>query len=433
MKKSIAPRILGWSGISLLAALLAGPIAKAQPPNATELYLFGQVRYSWRSMLQGDTDTALYRVANARLITVPVKTEPPDSRRVAMPYATVADTELRVLAILGEPTMPVRFRVLSMDAPEVFRQFQLDIDGQSASGRHLCDIPGRGRTLFIRLMTMRSLGPPHSFRTLDVTTGKWSDASPDLYSHIREVGGGEGYEIPKEQGIGVRQRTDGQMVVPVDDREIPVGPPLPAELRFPAQYPWIVLRNGHMLVAVDIREGLPSPVVYRVFDERGKAWRRLEIPGNRAWNVRAFGPWMSGIIDSGGRGQPRRPSPGRPEPDDWSNFDNIDTYLLHENIYRSGQLFVYNVETNRYYEWDTHNGDCEVILVETGQVYYRVDRAIYRAPIEAKDLGKPVLVVEDKAVPTVHWAFWGPPPEVQRPPKGKGVQVRDRSSRPHLE
>jgi hypothetical protein len=425
MKKSITARIPGWSGIAVLTVLLAGPIVKAQPANATELYLFGQVRYSWRSMLQDETETALYRVANGRLITVPAKTEPPDSSRTLLPYGVIADTELRILAVLGEVDMPTRVRLLSMEVPDFFRLSELNVEGQLPSGMHLCDIPGRGKSVFFRLMTMKGLGPPHSFRTLDVATGKWSDASPDLYANVRLVGGLWGYELSEKEGVSVLQHTDGQMVVRVDDREIPVGQPLPADLRFgPGQHPWIFLRNGHMLVAVDIRAGLPSPVVYRVFDERSKTWRRLEIPGNRSWNVRAFGPWMSGIIDSGGRGQPRRPSPGRPEPDPNGQFDTIDTYLLGENIYRSGQLFLYNVETNRYYEWDTHNGDCEVILVEAGQVYYRVDRAIYRAPIEAKDLGKPVLIVDDKAVPTVHWAFWGPPPEAHGPPKREEIRGR---------
>jgi len=46
-------------------------------------------------------------------------------------------------------------------------------------------------------------------------------------------------------------------------------------------------------------------------------------------------------------------------------------------------------------------------------VYYRVDNAIYRAPIGEKELGKPELLVEDNVVRGIHWAFFGPAPPSQ--------------------
>jgi hypothetical protein len=74
------------------------------------------------------------------------------------------------------------------------------------------------------------------------------------------------------------------------------------------------------------------------------------------------------------------------------------------------------VPGRRYYQWDTHDADSEVILVEDGQVYYRVDQAIYRAKIGEKELDKPELLVEDKEVPGIHWAFFGPTTPVAAAP-----------------
>jgi hypothetical protein len=117
---------------------------------------------------------------------------------------------------------------------------------------------------------------------------------------------------------------------------------------------------------------------------------------------------MAGLEEEWQGVNKHRPSPGRPKNADWHRFITVDDYLEEKRVYRSGILFLYNVEAHQYYEWDTHNGDCEVLLVEDGQVYYRVDQAIYRAKIGEKELGKPELLVEDKEVPGIHWAFFGP-------------------------
>ena len=101
-------------------------------------------------------------------------------------------------------------------------------------------------------------------------------------------------------------------------------------------------------------------------------------------------------------------------------FDTVDDYLQDGAMYRPGTLFLYDVAGGRYYQWDTHDGDSEVILVEDGQVYYRVDQAIYRAKIGEKALDKPELLVEDEAVPGIHWAFFGPAtPAPANPPAGR--------------
>jgi len=50
-------------------------------------------------------------------------------------------------------------------------------------------------------------------------------------------------------------------------------------------------------------------------------------------------------------------------------FRTIDEYLSCPTTVLfalpPGILFLYNVQTRRFYEWDTHDGDCEVLLVKT--------------------------------------------------------------------
>ncbi|NOS90744.1 MAG: hypothetical protein HOP30_02370, partial [Cyclobacteriaceae bacterium] len=74
--------------------------------------------------------------------------------------------------------------------------------------------------------------------------------------------------------------------------------------------------------------------------------------------------------------------------------------------YYLGILYLLNVQTRNYIEWNTNQGDSEILLVEKDQVYYRVNDEIYNAPIlNGKKLGKAKLLIKDEVVPDIHWAF----------------------------
>ena len=76
-----------------------------------------------------------------------------------------------------------------------------------------------------------------------------------------------------------------------------------------------------------------------------------------------------------------------------------------------GTLYLYNMKTYKYMEWDAlengeHQGDSEIILVQDNTVYYRINDKIYKAPIvNGEKLGEPELLVTDSRVPDIHWAF----------------------------
>lgn len=72
-----------------------------------------------------------------------------------------------------------------------------------------------------------------------------------------------------------------------------------------------------------------------------------------------------------------------------------------------GKLTLENLVDGRSISIDTGQQDSEVLDVRSdGLVLYRVNDSIYSAHIEGNKLSAPTLVVKDKDVPEVHWAFW---------------------------
>jgi hypothetical protein len=79
------------------------------------------------------------------------------------------------------------------------------------------------------------------------------------------------------------------------------------------------------------------------------------------------------------------------------------------DCYYPGILYLFNVQTRQYIEWNTGQGDSEVLLMEGDTVYYRVNTGIYRTQIKQNgQIAKPVLLLKDERVPDIHWAFSSP-------------------------
>jgi len=80
-------------------------------------------------------------------------------------------------------------------------------------------------------------------------------------------------------------------------------------------------------------------------------------------------------------------------------------------IYPTGILYLYNIDSRDYIEWQAEEdgqpqGDSEILLVKNNTVFYRVNDKIYkRAIISNSKLGEEVLLVQDDRVPSIHWAF----------------------------
>lgn len=74
-------------------------------------------------------------------------------------------------------------------------------------------------------------------------------------------------------------------------------------------------------------------------------------------------------------------------------------------IYQPGILFLLNTETEEYIEWETGQGDSEILLVENDVITYRVYDKIYQRTIKEKQLGVPNLIVKHEYVQDIHWAW----------------------------
>ena len=74
-------------------------------------------------------------------------------------------------------------------------------------------------------------------------------------------------------------------------------------------------------------------------------------------------------------------------------------------VYSPGTLYLLNVKTKDFFEWHTGQGDCEILLVENDDIYYRVNDEIYmRKILGDKRLEKPRLLIKNTVVPDIHWA-----------------------------
>jgi hypothetical protein len=156
-----------------------------------------------------------------------------------------------------------------------------------------------------------------------------------------------------------------------------------------------------------------------VYSKTKNEWSTLNIKGNRS-NVRSFGGIIAGLVQSydvltenDSKGQQKvtkfkRVSPGKNarRKEGTTTGAPIDVRFLYSSIYSPGILYLYNSVTNTYFEWNTGQGDSEILLVENNEVYYRVNDEIYKAPIlDGKKLGKAKLLIKSEMVPDIHWAF----------------------------
>ena len=205
-----------------------------QPAAAADLYFFSELAFSSASRDALKVTLALYRLDSGRLREVTISVEPPDPLDLIMPRSTMSDPEVSLVAITGSVETPPAFRFMSMDNPGHFQAREIQLPGY-VYGAHVAEVPGRGRLLIFRLINVSGVrdGQPRTdrWRALDLATGRWEDASPEMYRYIRVVGGTQGYTLSQDQPW-LKQLDSEQLVIIEAGGEIPIGPPLAASLQF---------------------------------------------------------------------------------------------------------------------------------------------------------------------------------------------------------
>jgi hypothetical protein len=148
-----------------------------------------------------------------------------------------------------------------------------------------------------------------------------------------------------------------------------------------------------------------------LYNKDKDTWSDIELKGN-APSIMTYGSWLAGFVqdeyNQDTRYVPHKVSPGK-EIRDSIFMENSFDEQAESHFYRPGILYLFNTDTGKYIEWNTHQGDSDILLLQDETVYYRVFDAIYKMSIiNGESLGKPELLAKDnQIVPQIHWAFVG--------------------------
>jgi hypothetical protein len=166
---------------------------------------------------------------------------------------------------------------------------------------------------------------------------------------------------------------------------------------------------------------------FLIYDKVNQVWYNQTLKGNTP-SIRSYdNGWVGGTVKDMDKGKYfdkttmrygteydfKREIPGYEEREQifYERTDGIwgdcfDERAQNFGTYYPGLLYLFNVHTKDYIEWDTKQGDSEVLLVQDGYVYYRVNTKILKSVIvDNKQLSEPELLVDDVRVRDIHWAY----------------------------
>ena len=147
------------------------------------------------------------------------------------------------------------------------------------------------------------------------------------------------------------------------------------------------------------------------FSPFGPRWRRVRCPpdsieaGPLDSSVRGFGSFIAVT-------EIRRKSAQIPQSAGLTDLKKAETKTGPRSVTRlknaeaegmvyPGRLRLYDVDTDKVYLIVTDQGDSEVLLVEAGVVYYRVNDRLYSAPITDAGIGRAQLLATSPDIITV--------------------------------
>ncbi len=157
---------------------------------------------------------------------------------------------------------------------------------------------------------------------------------------------------------------------------------------------------------------------YQIYDKHDNLWKNKVFKGLFESGIHQYGDWLSGYVAySYQRGFQQKMKkygsiPGVKYRQKASIYGStFDERAKEYQLYPEGILYLYNLKTLKYIEWEAlengeRQGNSEILLVQDEIVYYRINDMIYKAPIlNGEALGTPVLLVKDPRIPDIHWAF----------------------------
>lgn len=307
------------------------------------------------------------------------------------------------------------FLILPMERPWEHRRLQAARKEGECSvmpgETRLLQLPNAGRilSLYFYCDSEKSAYPVG----LSLVDGGREELSFEEYRHVIAAGfSAPGLSFPDILRVNIDQ--EGRMLLGTPAGSVDLGFRLPHPVLQTAALTALTVRNDSVLAVFDPASGTPDggeadpQEGYRYLLRRpeDQTWRTATFPG---WSIREMGSWVVGYRREPARGIPSPGYEDRPK-DATQTGTPFDWRVSPENAYLPGILFIYHTGRDQLYQWETGQGDSEVLLVEGDAVYYRVNRSIFRARIGARRLEDQTLLVEDDVVPDIHWAFFGPAP-----------------------
>ena len=177
----------------------------------------------------------------------------------------------------------------------------------------------------------------------------------------------------------------------------------------------VVLVDNARLVAIGLF-AKASPHRILVYRKSDRTWHQLPIPHERVFvadGQSTPAPWLTGFGDFLALSEAHTKDAEFPETAGraaWRNAriatgPSIAERFRQEGVVFPGRLHLYDVAHDRSYTITTNQGDSEILLVEDGIVYYRVNDAIYKCTIGDSALGPAQLLAKSEILGDAHWAF----------------------------
>jgi hypothetical protein len=292
-----------------------------------------------------------------------------------------------------------------------------DPQGRSYITSWLADTPGQGPTfvweeagahpikdaVWQGMVLDRAIPCEKSFVRLDATAIRHAVAhgSPGIADIVNSDGV---LTIVDENGTGeIAGATPG--------KRIPLGFGIPLEFlrgieRRGGYMGYMAINDSHAFVLA-IRDKADRYFDF-VFRKSDRTWHKLPRSGDY---LRGFGRYIAStevLRAANARSIPSagidKWKPGREDvrPDLKERLKDINE---HDPISYPGRLHVYDIDTERLFTINTGQGDSEVLLIESGMVYYRAADQLFSGEITSRGIGSPRLLAADDSIRDAHWAF----------------------------
>ena len=177
-------------------------------------------------------------------------------------------------------------------------------------------------------------------------------------------------------------------------------------------YSAAMLINNNQIRLLYYRKGKDKQGFYDLYNKAQNRYYQYPFD-NSNQNVKQYGDWIAGptrlqYVD---KGTYQGPQPGQ---DQWNPNDNKYSLSVAEYIDRklktmilSGYLAIRNInDPSIFIEWDTKQGDSEILGIHEDIVYYRKHDEVWYVPIvQGKQLGQHEMLLKNEAVPGIHFMF----------------------------